>query len=397
MCIRDSPGMRHLPASPVWERDTVADEGRALELRVGAFTLTALVLFAAFYLVVGNPVFGPGVKLKLDYAFSGPIKEGATVKVSGVNVGRVERIEFMGNRPANATEDHPIVRLHVFVEQRAAPLLTQGTRFYVTTLGVLGEHYVDILPGPASAGPIADGETVRGVDLPRTDLLMARMATMMDAVGRVLENNDAQLVVLMDAAARLLKQTEVVLKDQDLKALLGDATATLADMRGLLAATRKAFKDPDQLASMLQDGKVMLSDSKVVMSDVQELLVTVKAEVPGAMTRTNVVLGQAESITVRVDALLKALEKAGLTDEKKLGQLVARGEGVMERADSISQRADRILTRMEKGEGTVGKLMKDDAVYEDLKALLNDLRANPWKLMIPGRKQEPPPASKDGQ
>ncbi len=366
-------------------------------MRVGAFTLTALVLFAAFYLVVGNPVFGPGVKLKLDYAFSGPIKEGATVKVSGVNVGRVERIEFMGNRPANAAEDHPIVRLHVFVEQRAAPLLTQGTRFYVTTLGVLGEHYVDILPGPASASPIADGETVRGVDLPRTDLLMARMATMMDAVGRVLENNDAQLVVLMDAAARLLKQTEVVLKDQDLKALLGDATATMADMRGLLAATRKAFKDPDQLASMLQDGKVMLSDSKVVMSDVQELLVTVKAEVPGAMTRTNVVLGQAESITVRVDALLKALEKAGLTDEKKLSQLVARGEGVMERADSISQRADRILTRMEKGEGTVGKLMKDDAVYEDLKALLNDLRANPWKLMIPGRKQEPPPASKDGQ
>ena len=70
---------------------------------------------------------------------------------------------------------------------------------------------------------------------------------------------------------------------------------------------------------------------------------------------------------------------------------MTRGETVMERADGISQRADRLLTRLEKGEGTVGKLMKDEAVYEDLKALLNDLRANPWKLMIPGRKPETPP------
>jgi phospholipid/cholesterol/gamma-HCH transport system substrate-binding protein len=363
---------------------------RAMEVRVGAFVLAALLLLAGFYVVVGNPVFGPGVHLQLEYAFSGPIKPGATIKVSGVNVGKVDRVEFVGQRPRDAGADFPLVRLHVFIEQRAAPLLTQGTRFYVTTLGVLGEHYVDILPGPANATLIADGATVRGVDLPRTDLLMARMAQMVDQVGRVLDTNDAQLEHLLGAATQLMKQADVLLKDHDVGNLLQDAAATMTEVRGLLGATRKALKDPEQLANMVSEGKVMLGD-------MHGLLTQLKTEVPATLNNANHMLGQAEQLSVRVDGLLRALEKAGLTDEKKLAGLVAQGETVMERADRISARADVILLRLEKGEGTAGKLMKDDAVYNDLKALLSDIRANPWKLMIPGRSKDAPPAKKDGE
>ncbi|MBI5493679.1 MAG: MCE family protein [Deltaproteobacteria bacterium] len=361
---------------------------RALEVRVGAFTLGALALLGALYFVVGNPVLGPGVNVAVDYAFSGPIKPGASVRISGVTVGRVQEVEFLGNRPTDAPPDHPLVRLHLFVQARARPLLTEGSRFHVTTLGVLGEHYIDILPGPAGAAQLAEGAVARGVDSPRTDLLMARMAQLMDQVGRVLDDNDTQLKDLLGAATRLLLQVDVILKDRDVAGLLNDAQGTLTDIRALLGATRKALRDPEAISSMVADGRAMAQEGRVVMGDLKQVLTGVKGQVPEVMTRANLVLGQAEQLTVRVDVLLRALEKSGLADEGKLASLLARGETVMERADKLSTRADALLQRLEKGEGTVGKLMKDDKVYEDLKALLSDLRANPWKLMLPGRKND---------
>ena len=40
-----------------------------------------------------------------------------------------------------------------------------------------------------------------------------------------------------------------------------------------------------------------------------------------------------------------------------------------------------LLKRMNSGEGTLGKLVTDDTLYEDLKLLVKDLKANPWKLL----------------
>lgn len=358
---------------------------RGLELKVGALVLASAAILLGFVFVVGNPSVGPGIRLSVDYAFVGPIKKGASVRVSGVTVGAVEDVEFMADRPASAGANHPVVRLHLFVQERAAPLLTRGAAFHVTTLGVLGEHYVDVIPGPASAPALAANDVVRGVDSPRTDMLMARMAQLLDQVGKVLDSGDAQLADMMGQAARLMVQLEAVLGNTDVTALLKDVQVTLQDARVVMDGARTVLRDPADLARTVGEGKAALAEGRVALSDLRQMLGEVKQDVPQAVQRTNNLLGQAETLTVRVDALLRAMEKAGLADDKRLSNLVTRSEAVMARADTLSTRADAMLAKIERGEGTVGKLMKDEAVYEDLKALLRDIRANPWKLMLPGR------------
>ncbi|MEW5851403.1 MAG: MlaD family protein [Myxococcota bacterium] len=361
------------------------ESSRTLEIKVGAFVLGGLAVLLFFFFVVGNPTFGPGIMLKLDYAFTGPIKQGAAVKISGVNVGKVREVEFMGARPADARPDHPIVRLHVFVEQRAQPLVTEGSRFFVTTLGVLGEHYVDVVPGPAGASQIGDGATVRGVDSPRTDMLMARMAQMMDQIGSILDRNEVQLVDLIGSAAALMKRVDAALGKTDVSAFLADVQLVLTDARDVLSAARTVLQDPEALAAMVQDGRVMVREGKVMIADAQGLLTEVKDTAPQMLRRADSLLVTAEGMSVRVDALLRALEKAGYTDEKRLSALLSQSETVMGRADNLSARADVLLQRIEKGEGTVGKLMKDEDVYRDLKSLLKEIRENPWQLMVPGK------------
>ena len=41
---------------------------------------------------------------------------------------------------------------------------------------------------------------------------------------------------------------------------------------------------------------------------------------------------------------------------------------------------DDLIMKIKDGEGTVGRLISEDAIYRDLEALADDLRRHPWKL-----------------
>ena len=50
--------------------------------------------------------------------------------------------------------------------------------------------------------------------------------------------------------------------------------------------------------------------------------------------------------------------------------------------------ANAILEKIQQGEGTVGKLLIQDDLYRDLKALTADLKAHPWKLFTRGKEKQ---------
>lgn len=107
---------------------------------------------------------------------------------------------------------------------------------------------------------------------------------------------------------------------------------------------------------------------------------------------------------IRIESLLSELEmegiqtavEEGITDlfgEAKRGikPVVERGEEIGEAIDNLASAAqslDSILTRLERGEGSLGKLMQDDTVYvnlkeasEELKVLIQDIREHPERYI----------------
>jgi len=107
---------------------------------------------------------------------------------------------------------------------------------------------------------------------------------------------------------------------------------------------------------------------------------------------------------IRIESLLSELEIEGiqtaveegitdLFDEAKRGikPVVERGEVMGEAIDdlaSAAQSLDSILTRLQRGEGSLGRLMEDDTVYvnlreasEELKVLIQDIREHPERYL----------------
>ena len=58
-------------------------------------------------------------------------------------------------------------------------------------------------------------------------------------------------------------------------------------------------------------------------------------------------------------------------------------------ADSLNESGEKfneIITRVNKGDGTVGKLLYSEDVYNDVKELVADLKKHPWKLLKKDKK-----------
>ena len=146
---------------------------KSLELRVGLLVLAAAVLLGAFVFVLGGFELGKGFTVYVDFDNPGNVKVGAPVLIGGMDVGRVDRIEFRGNRLDPTTGRRSLVRLHLHLQERVRGTVHEDALFFVSARNILGEQVISIDPGGPDRPPLKEGAIVQGVDPPRLDEALA--------------------------------------------------------------------------------------------------------------------------------------------------------------------------------------------------------------------------------
>ena len=105
------------------------------------------------------------------------------------------------------------VRVTAWIEDRAHDSIRGDAEFFINTAGVLGEQYLEIVPGQDwDHPPIAAGTVIHGLpqvhDPPRTDLVVARLYEVLDGVASVLhDDRDAIKNLLSTAPTRSRRST----------------------------------------------------------------------------------------------------------------------------------------------------------------------------------------------
>src|SRR5262249_54673726 len=95
-----------------------------------------------------------------DFTEVGGLNEGATVRLAGVQIGRVKRV----NLPA---EPGGKVRVDLSIARRFANRVRQNSVARIETQGLLGDRIVELTVGTADAPATHDGDVVASRD-PRT-------------------------------------------------------------------------------------------------------------------------------------------------------------------------------------------------------------------------------------
>ncbi len=331
---------------------------RRLEMKVGALVLAALAGGLGLLWLMGELTLGRDSTLTVEFGHTGNVVKGAPVKLGGVPIGRVERIELLPDRRDEFGKPIP-VRMALSVDESVLEALREDAAVTVSTQGPLGEPYLELYPGTASSPPFPPGKVIRGLDAPRLDLVANRLANFLESASRVLEQDPLVLSKLVNGITGLTATVDGVLTENrnDIHTLASELSAAARDLRLLSQLARKNLEPGGKGAQLIDDAAV---GARALREELPALSKDAKAALSG------------------LAALSGGFTEA---DGKKLKTALDRYAAAGERLERLAERGDRILARLEAGEGTAGASLKDKQLYDDLKALVSDLRKHPWKML----------------
>ena len=331
---------------------------KALEIKVGALIVVSLGLLVGFVALLGGLQLTPTFRVFVDYDFSGNIHAGAPVKISGIKVGKVDDVLFLGGELDPEVKRRVQVRLVVRIEQRAQSAIHEGAEFFVNTQGVLGEQYLEIAPGDYDKPTLKPGTKVRGVDPPRTDLIIARLYEFLDAVTSLLREDKEVLRDLLRSGAKVARSLDKLLgENQD------DVKKLLHDLDRLTAASADFIAKLDKGVGSAEDLRRTVANIEAISSELH-------AELGPLLQKTKRAL----------DGVSEVAGLLGPEDKKKLLRALDELLLVGNKVQAVATDAASLVGDLKKGRGTVGALLVDQQIYDDLKELTRDLKRNPWKF-----------------
>ena len=370
------------------------DEKR-LEIRVGLVVLVALGLLVMFIFILGDFTMGEGYNFYVDLQSSGDIQDGAAIRMGGVRVGKVDSVKFLEKGPLDRkTGRRVLIRLKVWMKKEVRELLRMDSSFIVTARGVLGEKYLSVSAGSSKAAVIKENQVIRGFDIPPIDLIAVKIFTFIDKLNSILDDKSGVGRGFLNSAGDLMKTLGRVLKENrvKIKGIVGSVDTLVNEARKTVVGARQMMARLEgKLSTLLDRGKSLVGHVNRAVGDARSLMASGK-RVLGTGEDGRRILANTRAITglirKKAPALLKRVDSAtvsakALMDKArtKLDPAISHILDIAKSAKSLMKKLLRIVDRINRGEGTVGALLKDEEIYDNIRQLLRDLKQHPWKVL----------------
>jgi len=348
------------------------------QLKVGIVALASIILLAiTIFLITGQTgFFAETIILNTYTPDAGGLRNGAVVRLAGVDVGNVRRVGLSG-RPGR----DEAVEIVMEITARFAPDIRTDSEILLGTEGVLGDRYINILRGTEVGEPIPPGGSIRFRQTAEftelvggsRDLLdnLNVLTTRLNAVVETIDTGQGTVGRLIKDDTFYRRLDETVSEAQRLIAEVSGGQGTL----GQLIQSRELYDNLNQTVAKLQRvadqiesgegtvGKLLRDPS--LFQDAQQLVVKGATFVDKGTTLVdNINQGQGT-----------------------LGKLVT-DDSLHQRISSTVSNLDRILAEVQQGDGTIARLLHDPALYNNLnttsvevRELLADFRRNPRQFL----------------
>lgn len=338
------------------------------EVRVGAFVLLGLVLMAALVFIIGDArrVFEKKVAYTAHFDDVQGLIPGSMVLMGGVNVGEVRSVKYPDDPRS------PRIQVSIAITKTESRRIRQDSTISIAPKGLLGDKLLSLSVGNPDLPELPAGSTIPTSEGGGLFSQVEEMGAKADAVLTNLEKTSGTLA-----------------EDQFRQDLRESATA----VRSLL---QKAESGQGYIPRLLTDQQEAERLSKVI----QNLEVSTRRldqlmrGIDAAVNRVNHGPGLVHEL-IYAEEGSKAASQVGQAAEELATTLKAVREGdgiahdllfggdgsdsaeqVLANLAAVSQDLKGVTGQIKDGKGTLGALLNDPSVYEDLKVLLGNVQRN---------------------
>src|SRR5258708_12446057 len=163
------------------------------ELRVGLFVLAALAfLVVVIFYVTGPSALGPKYRLHAYLPEVDGLTVGAPVRLDGVEVGNVERIDVAVPKPGEAITKERSIRVDMRIQKSFQDYIRTDSSAGLITEGLLGNRYVEIDRGFVGR-QLENEEEIPGREEKALKAVVERSADLMTNLSSITEQASAVL------------------------------------------------------------------------------------------------------------------------------------------------------------------------------------------------------------
>jgi phospholipid/cholesterol/gamma-HCH transport system substrate-binding protein len=340
------------------------------KLRVGIFVLVALAAFLAMIYALGakSRLFEAKYTVYAEFTEVGGLAEGATVRLAGVQIGRVAGVH-LPSVPGGK------VRVDLAIAKRFADRVRKDSVARIETQGLLGDKIIEISVGTATAPPVKPGELIASKD--PADL------------GQMVSQG-VQTVKDVAALAATLRETVEGVKQSR---VIEDAGATMATARKVTDQIGRIVNEVERgkgwANALIYQEPVALRQLDGLIATTQKLLDRVeRGEGAAGVLTSDQSTAAARRLVAAMDRLARTVEQPG-EDAGILPALLfdPKYKGVLEDVRAVARNFREVSDRLVGGKGTLGALVKDEPgepgirqASQDLQAALANLREITGKI-----------------
>lgn len=339
------------------------------QLKVGlTVVIAAIILAVLIILMSGGGMFTSKISLVSYFPDASGLREGAPVRLNGVDVGNVKRINVVPNRPLDPVEVTMKVNLkyHFLLRTDSVTLLS--------TAGVLGETYINIDSSHAVGPPVQDGavlksQEVAGYDdvvraanssLQNMDVLLKRM----DRIVAFVESGQGSIGKLIYDPSLYNKVNATVAEFQGLVNEIAQGQGSIGKLIANDDLYNKANATVDKINQMIDQVNAGNGTLGKFMKD------------PSLYDNANKTVANIKQLTDDINAGKGALGK------------LAKDQEFANKLQNTMNRLSDMVDRLNAGEGSAGKFLRDPSMYDNSNKLLTDsqelvkaIRQNPKKYL----------------
>ncbi len=337
-------------------------------VRVGIFVLAGVVLATLAVFLIGDNRRAWDRKITIFATFNDVVglRAGSPVRMGGLDVGSVTRVKYGEN-----TAD-PKVYVQMAIARDEGRRVHADTVARIVGKGLLGDKMVELIGGDPNSPAVADGAYIASETDPKD-------------IGKALEKLEGvahKAEATMEAVQRTTEQIADPRLAEDLR---GSIFALRSILDGVVQKDGVAHRfifDPEEgrrFDRILANLDTTTANLAHVSADARDISARAKSG-PG-LVHTLVYddkLGSSTAGTMAElhDALKGMRTGNGLAHSIVYGDESASGQHVMNNLAEMSDDLKAIVKDMRAGRGTIGALLVDPSVYEDIKGIVGNVERN---------------------
>ena len=342
------------------------------QLKVGLTVLVASITLAVLIFLMSGTGgwFTPKIKLKSYFDNASGLRVGAPVRLNGVDIGNVTRIQIVSAPDKKQTP----VEVTLKVSTRYSDSLRKDSVTSLATAGVLGETYIDIDSSLASGPTARDGDVLPIRDHPDIqDVVRASQGTLqnldallkrMDRIIAFVESGQGSVGKLIYDPTLYNRLAATVNEFQGLVTQVTAGNGTIGKLISDDELYRKANGTVDKMNTIIDELNAGKGTAGKFLKD------------PTLYNNANDTIANVKKLTDDVNAGKGAIGK------------LAKDEQFANKLQNTMDKLSAIADRLEAGEGSAGKLLRDPSLFNNAdqmlvegRELVKAMRENPKKYL----------------